>query len=95
MDRLVKGLIAVLLVSAGVWLLVRAVRAPEATTAAAPPTPAAPAAQKTTVTVKEKKNTTTTAIAEGEHAIGDIPPIKLIRERKSTPRKEPPVPSKN
>lgn len=78
MDRFLKGLTIVLLLCAGVWLLLRATRKAEMVHETAVPVETAPSRSA--------------QVQEGERAASAIPPIKLIRERKTVRRTEPPAP---
>ena len=77
MERALKGFAVVLLLCAALWLLVQATRKNEVPAAAVTAPPAA---------VKPMK------FQEGERAVSAIPPIKLIREKRSVKRTEPSVP---
>jgi len=81
MERFLKGLTVVLLLCAVVWLLVRATHKAEMT-----PITAVPVQTVTPMASKPVQ------IQEGERAASAIPPIKLIREKRTVKRTEPPVP---
>lgn len=90
MERFLKGLAIVLLLSAIVWVFVRGpLRRASAPPPNSPAVSASPSGRGT-----KGEGPSSGKIEEGERAVTTLPPLKLIREQRRTVRSPEPPPPK-